>query len=220
MWRSWIPLSFVIIIVLIALILGVSDDSILLTFRKHDSSVRHFIDLYPFLSPLIFICIYVICTACSLPIAGILSLMGGYLFGVPLGTIYIVIGATMGACGIYLIVDFALSKTLRNKHLTHVQKMQHHLKRKGWSYLLVLRFIPLFPFWLVNILPPLAKVPFRTFLWTTFLGIIPGSYAYSEAGLGLGKIIAYEEISIFNINLIIGLVILSVIALLPAVIKR
>ena len=90
--------------------------------------------------------------------------------------------------------------------------------------MLFLRFVPLFPFWAVNIAPAFLGVRFKTYLWTTFIGIIPGVYVYAQAGVGLGAIFdsgeSFTLSALFNKEVRIALVLLGILALVPIVIKK
>ena len=163
-------------------------------------------------------------TALSLPGGALLSIIGGFLFGVPLSTIYVVVGATIGATIIFLAARTAIGDLLKRKAGPFLSKMDTGFQKNTASYLLFLRLIPLVPFWLVNIAPAFFNVKTRTYLWTTFVGIIPGAYVFTQAGNGLGAIFdSGKEFSIetvFNIEVKIALVVLALFALIPIFVKR
>jgi len=182
------------------------------------------VDAHPILAPSLFILVYLLSVALSLPGATILSLLGGFLFGIPLSTIYVVIGATFGALVIFLAAKTALQDILRKKASTYLGKLEAGFNQNAASYLLFLRFIPLFPFWLINIAPAFFNVKWRTFVWTTFVGIIPGAYVYTQAGSGIGQILDNGETfslsNVFNIQMRIALIALAIFSLVPILIKK
>jgi len=102
--------------------------------------------------------------------------------------------------------------------------MEGGFQKNAASYLLFLRFIPLFPFWLVNIAPAFFNVKTRTYIWTTFVGIIPGSYVYAQAGSGLGTIFeegkSFSFNSVFNTQMNFALVLLALFSLIPILVKN
>lgn len=133
---------------------------------------------------------YVVATALSIPGATILSLAGGLLFGAATGTAAVVVAATVGATIVFLAARSAFGATLREKASGFVARFEQGFSRDAFSYLLVLRLIPLFPFFIVNIAPAMTRIRTATFAAATFIGIIPGAFAYVSAGAGLGAVFA------------------------------
>lgn len=176
------------------------------------------------LAPLVFIAIYAGATAMSLPGGVILTIAGGFLFGTWLGGLYVVIGATLGAVGIFLIAKTALGDALKNKAGPWMAKMEAGFKENELSYLLILRLVPLFPFWLVNLVPAFLGVSLTTYVIATFVGIIPGSFAYASVGAGLGTVFDQGKapgLEILADPKVWGpMVALIVLALVPVVYKR
>ena len=167
---------------------------------------------------------YALVVALSVPGAVWLSLAGGFLFGTGLGTLYVVVAATLGALGIFLIARYALADFFHEKMGTAGRRMEDGFRENALSYLLVLRLVPLFPFWLVNLVPALLGVPARTFVIGTFLGIIPGSAVFCSIGNGLGMVIDKGEMPkldiIFEPHIFGPLLGLAALALVPVVYKR
>ena len=113
---------------------------------------------------------YTLAVAISIPGAVFLTLAGGFLFGVYLGTILVVISATLGATLLFFAVRTTLGEWLAQKASEWIERMQHGFQHNAFSYLLTLRLIPLFPFWVVNIAAALLGVPLSTYVITTFFG--------------------------------------------------
>jgi len=176
------------------------------------------------LSVIGFVTIYVLVVALSLPGATLLTLAGGFLFGTAETTICVVVSATLGALGIFLITRYALADFFHAKTGDAGQKMEQGFRENALSYLLVLRLVPLFPFWLVNLVPALLGVPARTFVIGTFLGIIPGVVVYSSVGNGLGAVFDAGDTPdlgiIFELEILGPLIGLAVLSLIPVVYKR
>lgn len=192
--------------------------------KAYHLTLKAYIDAHPILVPFLYILAYIVLTALSVPGAIFLTLLGGYLFPQPWSTIYVVFSATCGATLIFLAAKTALGDSLRKKAGPFLKKMEKGFQDNAASYMLFLRFVPLFPFWLVNLAPALFGVPLVTFIWTTLVGIIPGSFVFTLAGGGLEKIFeTNQEFSIgaiFNTQLKIALTLLGILALLPIVIKK
>lgn len=168
--------------------------------------------------------VYIISVAVSIPGAVILTLLGGLLFGNVLGTLYVVISATIGATLLFIAVKTAFADQITNRASSWVAKMQSGFQEDAFSYLLTLRLIPIFPFWVVNIVPALLGVKLKAYFIATFFGIIPGSAIYVAIGSGLGKTIANNQAPnlkiIFEPQILIPLIALGVIALSPILYKK
>jgi len=143
----------------------------------------------------IFIIVYIAQTALSLPGAGILSLASGAIFGVVMGTLYVNIGATVGATLAFLVARYLFRDVIQNKFGSRLEKINRELETRGFNYLLFLRLVPLFPFFLINLGAGLTKIPLRTFFIGTMLGIIPGSFVFYNAGASLATITTMSEVA-------------------------
>jgi len=142
-----------------------------------------------------FVAIYIVQTALSLPGAAIFSLAGGAIFGSVMGTIYVNIGATAGAVLAFLAARYLLQDAIRNKFGTRLEKIDAELEKEGFNYLLSLRLVPVFPFFLINLASGLTRIPLRSFLLATVIGIIPGSFVYCNAGASLATINSLGEVA-------------------------
>ena len=166
----------------------------------------------------IFIAAYAIVTGLSLPGAVILTLAGGFLFGAVGATLFVNIGATTGATLAFLTARYLLRDTVEQKFGKWLGPFQEGFAKNAFSYLLTLRLIPLFPFFVVNLVSGLTRVNVGTYVAATALGIIPGSFVYAYAGRQLGAINSLKEIA--SPNVIGAFVLLGLLALVPAVYKR
>ena len=173
---------------------------------------------------LIYVLIYIAVVAFSLPGAAVMTIAGGFLFGQWLGSVYVVVAATAGATILFVAAKTALGDLLRAKAGPFLQKMEAGFRENALSYLLVLRLVPIFPFFIVNLVPAFLGVSLKVFFVATLVGIIPGSFVYATVGAGLGSIFdSGEEFSpagILTPEIITALVGLAVLALIPVVYKR
>ena len=159
-----------------------------------------------------------------LPVGAVLTMAGGFLFGVTYGTLYVVVGATLGATAIFLIARYALGELFRAKAGPFVARMEAGFSENALSYMLVLRLIPLFPFFIVNLVPAFLGVSLRIYVVGTFFGIIPGTLVFILAGAGLGSIFdqggALTLQSVVTPEIVAGLIGLTLLSLLPVAYKR
>jgi len=194
------------------------------TLQEQRGALQGFVSAQPLTAPLAFVLTYAAATALSLPGALLLTLSAGFLFGTWLGSVLSVVGATTGAVAIFLIARTALGSALRDRAGPWLQRMETGFREDAFSYLLVLRLVPLFPFWLVNLVPAFLGVPLRTFALATLLGIIPASLVFASVGNGLGAVLdqgGQPDLGLILEPRVLGpLLGLAVLALLPVVYRR
>jgi uncharacterized membrane protein YdjX (TVP38/TMEM64 family) len=166
----------------------------------------------------LFILAYITVTGLSLPGAVILTLAGGFLFGSVFGTLYVNIGATTGATLAFLAARYLLRDWVEQKFGKWLEPLQQGFAKNAFSYLMTLRLIPLFPFFVVNLVSGLTRMSVGTYVGATALGIIPGSFVYAYAGRQLGTINSLKEIA--SPNVIAAFVLLGLLALVPIVYKK
>ena len=160
-----------------------------------------------------FMAIYIVQTALSLPGAAILSLAAGAIFGSIMGTIYANIAATIGATLAFLVTRYLLRDVVLNRFGGKLEGMNRELETRGFSYLLFLRLVPLFPFFLINLAAGLTRLPLRTFFFGTMIGIIPGGFVYVNAGASLATIDSLSGIA--SPRVLGSFALLGLFALLP-----
>ncbi|MDP6603785.1 MAG: TVP38/TMEM64 family protein [Rhodospirillales bacterium] len=157
--------------------------------RDHRQTLLVWRSEHHVLSAVGYVLLYAPIVAFSIPGAVWMTIAGGFLFGLWAATGYVVVGATAGATALFLAARLGLGEAFRARAGPTVRKMEKGFRENALSYLLVLRLIPLFPFWLVNLVPAFLGVRLSTFVLGTFLGIIPGSFVYVLVGNGLAMII-------------------------------
>ncbi len=162
---------------------------------------------------ILFILVYIVQTAFSLPGATIMTLAGGFLFGSLWATLYVNIGATAGATLAFLAARYLFHEWVERKFGDRLGPIQEGFAKNAFSYLLTLRLIPLFPFFLVNLLSGLTRVRASTYVAATALGIIPGSFVYTFAGRQLGTINSLSEL--VSPRLILAFSLLGLLILVP-----
>jgi uncharacterized membrane protein YdjX (TVP38/TMEM64 family) len=194
------------------------------TLREHRSTLRAWVETSGVRTALLFMAIYATAVAFSVPGATVLSITGGFLFGTVWGAVCIVISATLGATVLFLIAKTAFGDILRAKAGPWLQNMEAGFRDNALSYLLVLRLVPLFPFFMVNLVPAFLGVPLSTYVLGTFVGIIPGALVYTTVGAGLGSIFdaggEFSTTGILTPQVLLALIGLAVLAMLPVVYKK
>lgn len=192
------------------------------------------------LAVLAFALTYVAVAALCVPGGAFLTAAGGLAFGTVVGGVATVLGATAGACILFLLARSAYSGWLLKAEGPWLRKVRAGFEKSALSYLLFLRLMPVFPFWLVNVAAAVLGMPLRTFALATFIGIIPITFAFASAGAGLGSVIALSKASyeacvaagtagcqltipksaLFTKDLALALALLGLAALIPVIVKR
>ncbi|MBI2775184.1 TVP38/TMEM64 family protein [Candidatus Dependentiae bacterium] len=166
---------------------------------------------------LIYILLYII-VAMLTPSAAMFALAGGFLFGVLKATSFIIISATISGSIAFVATRYLLGRQMQNSYSVQLKKFNDELKKYGSYYLLMVRIIPIFPFFLINIIAGLTKIPFSTFVWTTAIGIIPGTVIYTFAGRQLCTINSPRDI--LSPHLFAALLCLGLLTLIPVLLKK
>ena len=169
------------------------------------------------------IAVYATLTAISVPGAAIMTLLSGLILGTLFGGISVVIGATIGATIIFLAGRSAAGDVLARKGGDTIARLEKGFSENALSYLFILRLVPLFPFWLVNLSAAAFRVPTKTYVIATFFGIMPGTFIYAAVGAGLGSITESSSIGsevLLQAKVIVPLVALALLSLVPIFIKR
>ncbi|MGE3623939.1 MAG: DUF547 domain-containing protein [Bdellovibrionales bacterium] len=216
--KRWLPLAALIGFVAIAWGTGLVDLVNLETIKAQSQSLQHLVAAHPILSLAGYVVLYATATALSLPIATLLTLVGGFLFGRWLGTAAIVVGATSGATILFLIARGSAGRDLREKAGPLYQKIAAKLDHNLIGYMLFMRLVPLFPFFLVNIVPALFNVRLLPYMLTTFFGIIPITFVYANFGQQLGTIESLADLA--SPQMLLAFTLLGFAVLIPSLYKR
>lgn len=156
--------------------------------KAHREALNTFNSEHRLFTVFIFMALYIVQTALALPGAIIFSLSAGILFGTIMGTIYAVTAATSGAVLAFLATRYLFHQTVQKKFGPQLDKLNASLEKDGLHYLLFLRLVPVFPFFLINLAAALTRLPLRTFVLGTLIGIIPGGFVFVNAGASLATI--------------------------------
>lgn len=202
-----------------------------LTFEaliEHRDALKAYVMDNIVIACLVYLLAYTAAVAFSFPAASLLTILGGFLFGWFLGGTLTAFAATIGASIIFLAARTAMGDFLKKMAGPGVARLADSFEENAFGFLLVLRLAPVFPFFVINIAPALFNVPLRVYVAATFLGILPGTYAYAYLGQGLDSVIlsakeAGRDISLSDLvttELTIAFAALAVVAAIPFVIKK
>jgi uncharacterized membrane protein YdjX (TVP38/TMEM64 family) len=187
---------------------------------RHSARLHGLVARAPLATALGFVLLYAGLTALSVPGAAVLTVTGGFLFGTWLGLLCAVSGATLGASLLFLAARAGLGG-LAARAGPFARRLEAGFRRNAFNYLLVLRLIPLFPFWLVNLVAALTGMRLSSFVVATFLGIIPGSFVFASLGHGVASVVGHHRALGLHVflrpSVLVPIVGLAVLALVPVV---
>jgi uncharacterized membrane protein YdjX (TVP38/TMEM64 family) len=166
----------------------------------------------------LFVLVYIVQTGLSLPGATVLTLAAGALFGPFMAMLYVNIGATAGATLAFLAVRYLFRDVVQQRFGARLGTINAELDKAGFNYLLFLRLVPLVPFFLINLAAGLTTMRLRSFVLGTMIGIIPGSFVYSNAGASLAAITSMSEI--VSPRVLGSFALLGLFALVPVFYKK
>ncbi len=158
--------------------------------RNEQFRLLAFVDQRYVLAVAIFVLVYVIACACAVPGIVLLTIAGGLVFKPVPATAYIAFGATLGAIILYVVTRFVATDWVMARAGPWAQRTEEGFRRNAWTYMFLLRLIPLFPFVMVNFVAALLRVPFKVFVVGTFFGVLPGTFVYATLGAGIGDVLA------------------------------
>lgn len=222
--RQLIPLAVLLAGLSAFFLLGLQHWLDLEMLRRHRLWLTAQVEAHFLWSLLVYMLVYAAAVAVSVPGATVLTIAGGFLFGQIVGCAATVVAATIGAGALFLAARSALGDLLRARAGPWLGRLQAGFRENALSYLLVLRLVPLFPFFVVNLVPAFLGVPLSTYLIGTFLGIIPGTFVFTAVGAGLGQLFEagadVGPMDALGPQMVIGLLGLALLVLLPVAYKK
>ncbi len=227
-WRRFLPLGVIVAGLAFGYAMGWHTYLTLDFLAESREMLKAMVADHPVVAPALFVVAYALAVAFSFPAASILTIFAGFLFGWLFGGILVAFAATIGASAIFIAARSAFGDFLRDKVGARVRKLADGFEKDAFGYLLVLRLAPVFPFFVMNIAPALFNVPLRTYVTATFIGILPGTFAYAYLGSGIDSVIvsaeaAGRDVSLADIvtpQITLAFVALAVVAAIPTIIKK
>ncbi len=216
--KRWLPLIVIAALMVIAFASGLHEKISLQIIQDNKEALLDTVASHPLMTALGFMAVYIVFVALSLPAATLLTLAGGFLFGAWSGTFYVVTAATTGATILFFIAQTSLGEALRTKAGGLYKRVEGNMKDNAVGYLLFMRLVPIFPFFLVNIVAALFNVKPRIFILTTFFGIIPGSFVFANLGTQLATITDLGDL--VSKQTLLAFALLGLFALIPTVYKQ
>lgn len=175
-----------------------------------------------------FFFIYVVAVAFSFPAASVLTIFGGFLFGWFVAGTTVAFAATIGATILFWAARYAFADFFMHKIGSRAAAMANGFRKDAFSYLLILRLAPVFPFFMVNIAPAFFNISMRDYVIATFLGILPGTYAYAFLGEGVDSVLmaakdAGRDVTVGDLvtpQITIAFAALAAVAAIPVIVRK
>jgi uncharacterized membrane protein YdjX (TVP38/TMEM64 family) len=224
MARRFGPLALIAAVAVAVIASGLIRHLSLHELRTNRQILEAFVAAHPFGSAAAYVGLYVVVVALSLPVALVMTLAGGLLFGPWIGGAAAAIGCTLGAVVIFMVCRTALGDVLRRRAGPLAARIEDGIERDAFSYVVALRLIPIAPFWLVNLALGFFDIPPLVFGAATFLGILPVSVIYAGLGAGLHRLFVHGARPnlhmIFEPRILLPLAGLAILALAPIIWRR
>jgi uncharacterized membrane protein YdjX (TVP38/TMEM64 family) len=194
------------------------------SLARNHVALTSWVSAHPLAAPAIYVILYAVTAAVALPESAVVTVAGGLLFGTIFGGTLAVAGSSLGAVALFLAVRHHLADAIAAKAGRLIERTRTALDQDGFSYLLAIRLIPAFPFWLVNLAAGLSGMRLVPYAAATVFGVIPATFVYASIGAGVGKVLAEggapDLTIIFSPGILGPLVGVAALSLLPIAWRR
>jgi uncharacterized membrane protein YdjX (TVP38/TMEM64 family) len=218
--RFW-PLALLLAAIAIAWASGLPQQISWASLGRNQVALSAWVASHPVAAPAVYIVIYAVTVALSLPESAVLTVAGGLLFGTLLGGLLAIAGSTIGAIALFMGVRYHLADAIAARGGRFLDRLRAGLERNGFSYLLAVRLVPAFPFWLINLAAGLSGMRLAPYAAATVIGIAPASFVYASIGAGIGEVLeggGRPDLAVmFSPHILGPLVALAALSLLPVV---
>lgn len=222
--RRLLPIAILLLGLVLFLSFGLERYFSFEMLSRHHAELTAWVSAHAALAAFLFVLAYALVVAFSLPVAVIITPVGGFLFGIWLGALLSIVGATLGSVALFLAARTAFQDLFRARAGATLARLEDGFRRNSFNYLLFLRLVPAFPFWLVNIVPALLGMRLGPYAVATLIGIVPGAVVYAGVGASFGKLIERGERPnfgvIFEWQILLPLLGLAALSLLPVLYSR
>lgn len=219
--KHLLPLALLLAALVALWAFGLQQDLSWADLAHHQADLLRIVAAWPITTGAAYVGLYTVVVACSVPEAAVVTVAGGLLFGTVLGTVLAVVGASIGAVILFLAARYALADVVASRAVSLMARLRPRLERDGFLYLLAIRLVPVFPFWLINLAAAGCNMRLLPFAAATLIGIIPGTAVFAAIGTGLADVLAKGQTPnltvVFSPHILLPLLGLATLALLPMV---
>ncbi len=197
---------------------GIERHITLNNIKENRAALQQMVDEHYLRSVVLYMVMYAVLIALSIPSSALLTVTGGFLFGTLAGAFYTNIGATLGALAAFMIFRYFLGSAIQRKYHARLERFNKAVEEQGVYYLIMVHFLAFIPFVLINIFAAFTRISVWTFVWTTAVGILPGALVYSYAGSQLAHIDSMRDI--LSPPIIVAFVLLALLGFLPVLVSH
>ena len=212
-------LLLLVVIVLIGSGITLHNHLSLQALARHDAWMRAWCGAHPVSSSVLCFAFYTAATAASVPAAAGMTVVVGWLFGLPTGLLIISFASTAGACCSFMTSRFLFRDQVRRRFSKQLQSLEDALQRHGAAYLFLLRLVPLMPFFVINIVMGLTPMKLRTFWWVSQLGMLPGTILYVAAGANVPTLQTLADQGLRSLLSVRLLLLFALLGLMPLIVR-
>ena len=221
--RFW-PILLLLAALAVAWFSGLAQQISWTSLARNQAALSAWVTSHPFTAPALYLLLYAVAVLLSLPESAVLTVAGGLLFGTAFGGTLAILGSSAGAITLFLAVRFHLADALAGRRGRFLDAIQVGLQRNSFSYLLAIRLVPVFPFWLVNLAAALSGMRLLPYASATVIGIMPATFVFASIGAGVGDVLnmgGRPDLGVvFSARILGPLIGLAALALLPVVWRR
>ncbi len=222
--RRWLPLAILLLGLAAFFALGLNHQLSFETLSRNEAEITAWVTANQALAEIAFVAALTSVVAFSLPASALMTAVSGFLFGVWLGAALSVVGATLGAIALFTAARSAFYDLFHARAGAALPRLEEGFRRDSFSYVLFLRFVPIFPAWLVTIVAALLGMDPRRFVLATLLGSIPGSIVFAGIGADFGLLFKSGQTpdlgAVFQLRTFLPLLGLAILSLLPVLYRR
>lgn len=196
---------------------GITNHITLEKIQLKSAALKHAVDEHYIQAIILFTLSFMALIAATLPIVGLLTMLGVYLFGFIPGFFAALMGASLGSTFSFLIIRYVVGSFIRNRYKTRLEKFSKKINELGYSYLLTLQLLSIFPYVVINVLAAFTNVSTFTLFWTTLVGSMPLIFIYAVAGRQFGSMSSASDI--FSPQIMVIFALFALATLLPMIVR-
>jgi len=211
--KRFIIAGFILVAILMVHFMGLRNYITLAQLKQYGTSLQELVHQYYWRAVLSYLFIFIGSTITGLPVTAVLTVAAGFLFGMFYGTLYVLIAATSGATLMFVTVRYLIGEWVQMRYARQLQDFNQEIEQHGARYLLALQVLPITPTFFINLFAGISSLSLWTFIWTTTVGIMPGTLVYTWAGKQLQTIESLQDV--MSLSIIFILLMLVLLVLVP-----
>lgn len=195
-----------------------SDQLTIENIKTNNLQIKDFIHNHYAFSVFLFFASCVIFINTPAPFAAIIKILGGFFFGFYMGVVYNIVATIMACLVGFALSRYAFKEIFEAAYYDRLQKVETEIEKNGFYYFLTLRLVMVVPYFLINFMAGISRISFKSYLFSTLLGVMPASVIYANGGNRLEQINSVSEL--FKSDVVISLALIALFSISPMIIKK